>query len=168
MYDRELLTRCGVAAGRIDAALAAYAEAFGAVNLWQQPLPGAAEALARLAGGYALAIVSNSDGTVEQSLADTGICQAGPGRGTQLEVILDSQVVGVEKPDPKIFRIALERLGIPPDQAVHVGDTRFADIAGARAAGIRPIHLDPYGFCPQPEGHEQAPSLSAIADAAGY
>lgn len=109
--------------------------------------------------------MSNSDGTVEASLAQTGICQVGPGRGTPVEVILDSQVVGAEKPDPKIFRIALDGLGLEAGEVVHVGDTRFADIAGAQAAGIRPIHIDPYGDCPAPDGHEHARSLAEIVAA---
>jgi putative hydrolase of the HAD superfamily len=166
IYQRQLLTGCGVAASRIDAGLAAYADAFGAINLWQQPIAGAAQALADLhRTGVALAIVSNSDGTVQASLAATGICQTGPGPGTPIEVILDSQVVGSEKPDPGIFRIALERLGVDAADAVHVGDTRFADVAGARAAGIRVLHIDPYDECPAPSGHEHARDLAEIAAA---
>lgn len=164
VYERELLTRCGVT--DIDAALIAYTDAFAAVNLWQQPIAGAPEALAELAGsGAALAIVSNSDGTVQASLAATGVCQVGPGPGTRIDVILDSQVVGAQKPDPKIFAVALERLGVDAADAVHVGDTRFADVAGAQAAGIRVLHIDPYGECPAPSGHEHAKDLAEIAAA---
>ena len=92
-----------------------------------------------------LAIVSNADGSVEAQLAADGICQMGPGPGVEMDAILDSSVVKVAKPDPRIFEIALERLGgIDPSRAIHVGDTPAADCAGAQAAGITPILIDPY------------------------
>jgi FMN phosphatase YigB (HAD superfamily) len=49
----------------------------------------------------------------------------------------------VEKPDPRIFRLALERAGVGPDEAVYVGDLYSVDIRGARAAGIEAVLLDP-------------------------
>lgn len=91
-----------------------------------------------------LAVVSNADGTVERDLRADGICQVGSGPGTPVDAILDSTVVGVAKPDPAIFRLALERLGVTAERAIHVGDTR----AGARAAGIRPVLVDPFDLHP--------------------
>ena len=58
--------------------------------------------------------------------------------------MLDSSVVGVAKPDPRIFAIALERLGVAPEHAIHVGDTPAADVDGAIAAGVTPVLVDPY------------------------
>src|SRR5260221_11532235 len=52
------------------------------------------------------------------------------------DVIIDSQVVGVEKPNPKIFQLALDALNIPPDEAMYAGDIYAIDMLGARAAGI--------------------------------
>jgi len=97
--------------------------------------------------GLALAIVSNAEGTMEQALADHRICQVGDGDGVTVEVVVDSAVVGVAKPDPEIFAIALRELGIAPDRALHVGDSVYFDVEGARAAGVHAVHLDPYGFC---------------------
>jgi putative hydrolase of the HAD superfamily len=77
-------------------------------------------------------------------------------------VVLDSFVVGVEKPDPAIFHRALEVLGVPPERAIHVGDTGWADVAGARAAGVRPVHLDPHRFCPNPDDHEHVTDLDGV------
>lgn len=130
---------------------------------WTRPIPGAVDALRRLAAtGVAIAIVSNSNGTVEAELLAAGICQVGPGEGVPVAAVLDSGAVGIEKPDPRIFLAALEALGVSADRAVHVGDTKCADIAGAERAGVRPIHLDPHGFCPSPDGHEHVTDLDRV------
>ena len=57
-------------------------------------------------------------------------------------MIIDSHVVGVAKPDPRIFQIALERLGVAPDQSRFAGDIFSIDILGARAAGIEARLID--------------------------
>ena len=63
-------------------------------------------------------------------------------------------MVGVAKPDPGIFRIALDALNVPADGSVlHVGDSLRYDVAGAVAAGLQPVHMDPYGLCSAPGGH---------------
>jgi putative hydrolase of the HAD superfamily len=73
-------------------------------------------------------------------------------------------VVGVAKPDPAIFRIALDALGVPAsDTVLYVGDSLRYDVAGAIAAGLQPVHFDPYGYCPAPEGHRHVTSLAALA-----
>jgi putative hydrolase of the HAD superfamily len=80
-------------------------------------------------------------------------------------VVLDSAVVGVSKPDPRIFALALDALGVPQSASgtvVHVGDSLRYDVTGAIAAGVRPLHLDPYGFCPAPDGHEHIRRLDQI------
>jgi putative hydrolase of the HAD superfamily len=59
--------------------------------------------------------------------------------------VIDSGIVGVEKPDPRIFRIALDRFGIPASRALHLGDFFASDVLGARAAGIRHALIDPFG-----------------------
>lgn len=129
-------------------------------DLWSHPLPGVRGALRSLAGQYRLGIVSNSNGTVRSLMAELDLCQQGPGPATEVDVIVDSAVVGVEKPDPSIFAFAMEILGLSPDEVSYVGDTRAFDVAGARAAGLRPIHLDPYGFCAG-DDHEH---ITGIAD----
>jgi putative hydrolase of the HAD superfamily len=88
------------------------------------------------------------------------ICGVGSDDGEVAEVaiVVDSHVVGIEKPDPRIFTIALDALGIDATDAVYVGDTVFFDVEGARAAGLLPVHVDPYRFCPL-DDHEHTASL---------
>jgi putative hydrolase of the HAD superfamily len=161
-YHLAVAENCGVVAPHGDEAAASVREAM-AVASWRRLLPGSLEGLRRLAAtGVRLAIVSNSDGNAEAGLVGGAVCQVGAGEGVEVHVILDSHVVGIEKPDPRIFALALDRLGgIPPDRAVHVGDTVFADVVGARAAGIRPLHLDPHRFCPIND-HEHVSSLDDV------
>jgi FMN phosphatase YigB (HAD superfamily) len=106
--------------------------------LWRSVMPGVPEALGRLqALGLRLVVVSNSDGTVEQSLVDAGL-------RTYMTLVVDSALAGVEKPDPRIFLHALESAGALAGRTLHVGDIYHADVVGARAAGIHALLLDPY------------------------
>ena len=121
--------------------------------------------------GLPMGVVSNSDGSVEGDLRRLGVCHvpqdgSRPESGVPMGVILDSAVVGVAKPDPAIFRIALETLRVPADGAsgvLHVGDSLRYDVAGALAAGLQPVHMDPYGLCPAPAGHPHVRSLAELA-----
>ena len=79
------------------------------------------------------------------------------------ELVIDSQLVGVEKPDPRIFAIALERLGLPPAAALYVGDIYEVDVVGARRAGLDVILLDPLGLHAGRDVRT-APSVAAVAD----
>lgn len=112
-------------------------------NLWGRAHPFAGRVLADLHRlGVKLAVVSNSGGDLESLLDRHGLRQ-------DLDVVIDSTVVGVEKPDPRIFTLAAERLGITPGAAVHVGDLYSVDVVGARAAGVEPVLLDPGSLWPQ-------------------
>ena len=107
--------------------------------LWARPMEGARAALDALAAwGVRACCVSNSDGRAEHHLERFGV-RAG------LEFVVDSQLVGVEKPDPRIFGIALAKLGLPAERAVYVGDIRSVDEAGARATGMHFVLIDPFG-----------------------
>ena len=71
-----------------------------------------------------------------------------------LDAVIVSERAGVSKPDPRIFAIALEELDVRPEEAVMVGDSWKADIAGARAAGLRPVWFNPRRLPPpEPETH---------------
>lgn len=132
---------------------------------WTRVRDGAVDDLATLAAtGLRLALVSNTEhGHAERALRERGVCQVGPGPGVPVEAILDSALVGVAKPDPAIFRMCLARLGgIPPERAVHVGDSIRMDVEGARAAGLGAIHLDPYGLCPSRD-HDHEATLAGVA-----
>ena len=108
-------------------------------GLWTRPMEGARAALDGLAAlGLRCAVVSNSDGRAESHLRECDMLRG-------VEFVVDSHVVGIEKPDPGIFRIALDRLGVGAARALFVGDILSVDEAGARAAGMRFVLLDPLG-----------------------
>jgi putative hydrolase of the HAD superfamily len=159
------LESVGVARDQRDEALTRLRELWRgpSIDLWRQPVSGSVEGLRALAvSGRKLGIVSNADGTIERTLRRTEVCQVGTGPGVSVLAIVDSYVVGVAKPAPDIFRHALEPMGIVPDQATYVGDTRRYDIRGARAAGLHPIHFDPYRLCAAPGDHAHVQTLSEV------
>lgn len=91
--------------------------------------PDAADCLSALRGaGVRLGVVSNSAGTVRQDLASFDLLR-------YFTVVVDSTEAGVEKPNPAIFRVALQRLGVPGSRCWYVGDGLVNDILGAQAAG---------------------------------
>lgn len=162
-YNRAYASVCGVPDDALDEATAVLLAEFGLGNVWTRRIPGADAALVELAElGVALAVVSNADGTVERQLRDDGICQVGPGAGVEVGIVLDSGVVGISKPDPRIFELALDALGVAPDRAIHVGDTPAADVEGALAAGVRPVLIDPHHLHPDAPW-ERAASLLEVA-----
>jgi putative hydrolase of the HAD superfamily len=128
------------------------------LELWNSVLPGVPDALARLrAAGLRLVVVSNADGTVEEGLTRAGL-------RPHLHAVVDSQVVGFEKPDPRIFTHALGLFGSDPARTLHVGDFYAADVLGARAAGVHALLLDPHGDWGE-QDCAMAPSVPALAEA---
>jgi FMN phosphatase YigB (HAD superfamily) len=112
---------------RVAARFLADAEAAFARN---RPL------LEALAGRYRLGIVSNFYGNLDAVCRSAGLAPLFP-------VIADSQRVGAEKPDPAIFRAALEPLGAAPETTVFIGDSLKRDRAGARNLGMGFVWLAP-------------------------
>ncbi|HVM96941.1 MAG TPA: HAD family hydrolase [Candidatus Acidoferrales bacterium] len=86
--------------------------------------------------GFKLGVVSNADGRVAGSLAASGIAE-------HFICIIDSHVVGVEKPQARIFEIALDACGTSAAESIYIGDIYEIDVCGARAAGLNPVLLDP-------------------------
>lgn len=125
----------------------------GAIRFRAYPeVPGV---LARLrAGGARLAVVSNWDVSLHDVLERTGLRPL-------VDVVVISAELGVAKPDPAIFRAALDRLGAPADGAVHVGDSLEHDVAGARAAGLEAVLVARNG-APAPEGVRAVRSLAEL------
>jgi putative hydrolase of the HAD superfamily len=105
------------------------------------------------AAGYQLAVVSNAFGTVEADLQRLGICSVAGGTLPPVAVVIDSHLVGVAKPDPGIFNMALDALGVEPSRSIYVGDTVRFDVLGAQAAGLHPVHVDPFDLCHGDHGH---------------
>lgn len=97
-----------------------------------------------IGSGLPTAIVSNNNGTAPDQMREYGVCQVGPGPLPSVAAIVDSTLQGVAKPDPAIFAPALTALGHPPDRVLYVGDTVHADVAGATAAGMQAVQLDPF------------------------
>jgi putative hydrolase of the HAD superfamily len=125
-------------------------------NLWECVPEGTVGALERLAAGRRLAVVSNSNGTVRAKLQRLGLARF-------FDTIVDSLEEGAEKPDPRIFVLALERMGARPDTTLHFGDLYHVDVVGARAAGLRAVLLDPHGLYADYDC-VRVPSLAALAD----
>lgn len=153
-YFGGMLEAAGVPGRAVPAALERFAARHAERGLWECPMEGARQALDALARlGLRCAVVSNSDGRAEEHLANCGVREG-------LEFVVDSHLAGVEKPDPRIFALALDRLGIRPSRALFVGDIRSVDEAGARAAGVHFVLLDPYGDYAAPE----APAVRGITE----
>ena len=118
---------------------------FADAALWLRTAPGCVDGLRTLQStGVRLGIVSNADGLIQQRLQEHEICQVGAGPGVKVDCVIDSGAVGVSKPDPKIFQLALDAMGVEAEDAWYVGDMPGFDVAGARAAGLRPFVMDPY------------------------
>ncbi len=143
-YRRAVARACGVDDAAVDDAADALGRLFSPF-LWRRPLLESVAALWRLhRAGVPIGVVSNASGQVEATLAHQGVCQVGPGGGVPVACVVDSEVVGVAKPDPAIFAPALATIGLPAHRVGYVGDSVRNDVGGARAAGMVPFLLDPH------------------------
>lgn len=135
------------------------------LGLWTRVLPGTGEALGALrAHGLRLGVISNADGRVDRLLERAGLLPF-------FELVLDSAVVGVEKPDPRIFHIALEETGLRPEETLYVGDLYHVDVLGARSAGMRAVLVDPVAdheyACERIGAVTELPDYLGLDDGAG-
>jgi putative hydrolase of the HAD superfamily len=154
LYLSEMLSGLGIAdsAARREAAVRVAAEHKRA-NLWSRAADGAPETLETLrARGYRLACISNADGRVRALLETAGLSR-------YLEFVVDSFEAGFEKPDPRIFHTATDRLGMEPAACAYVGDIYEIDVVGAEAAGLAPVLI---GDGPAPEAVRRVPDLPAL------
>lgn len=144
-YNRAYVASVGVPDRDLDAAATMLGRTRTA-HLWRWPIPESVAALRRLhESGMPIGVVSNASGQIAEVLARSGVCQVGEGVGVPVRVVIDSHVVGVAKPDPRIFEPALEHFpGIDRARIAYVGDSVTMDVGGARAAGLVPILLDPH------------------------
>jgi len=141
-YFRILLREAGTPVEIRETIIDILWEAHESVGLWTVPAAGAPEIVRQLKDlGFRLGVVSNAEGNVQRDLDVAGY-------DGMFGTVVDSHLVGVEKPDPAIFRIALERLHSDPRTAVHVGDVPAIDVEGSRAAGIAPVLLDRFDLYP--------------------
>jgi putative hydrolase of the HAD superfamily len=142
-YFNLVLTEAGLALSDATAAALAELHAYHQTyNLWETVPDEVMPALAAFrAGGRRLVVLSNANGTLHRAFDRLGLT-------TSFDVIFDSYLEGVEKPDPRFFHIALERSGAEAATTMHVGDLYHVDVAGARAAGLTPALLDVGGLYP--------------------
>ena len=134
-------------------------------HLWRWPIPETLEALRALSGaGVPMGVVSNASGQIEEVLRRSGVCQRGVGPGVSMRVVIDSHVVGVAKPDPRIFDHALPHFAeFDPARILYVGDSVTMDITSAGAAGLHPVLVDPYDDHAGAD-FERVTSVAAIVD----
>ena len=104
--------------------------------------------------GLQLAVISNWDDGLPALLAELGLSR-------YFDEVLASAAVGLRKPDPAVFEVACERLGVSIERCVHVGDRPDADGGGAAAAGVRPIIIDRGGTLVDC-GYERVSALTEI------
>jgi FMN phosphatase YigB (HAD superfamily) len=129
-------------------------------NLWCKVPEGLGPALDAIRErGVKTAIISNSEGMLERLFKELGILG-------HFDTVVDSGIERIEKPDPRLFRVALDRFRIPRESALHLGDVYATDILGAQAAGIRCALIDPFGHY---EGRHadipRVPGVVAVAKA---
>ncbi len=126
-------------------------------GLWSAAIDGTVDAISRLRnGGIRVAVVSNSDGLVRESLSRAGF-------DGLFEFVVDSHEVGMAKPDPAIFVHALELLGVEPSGAWYVGDSIYHDVGGGIRAGLAAsVLVDPFGLAP-----EHSPRIDSVSQLPG-
>ena len=168
LYFDLILERLGIAASEATAAavleLYQYHQQF---NLWEcvpetvEPQLGEFRRL-----GLRLVTVSNANGRLSELFDRLGLSK-------YFDCVIDSFLEGVEKPDARLFEIALSRSGARAENTLHVGDLYHVDIIGARAAGISAVLLDAadlYGDCDCPRVRSLGELVQALrnqADGAG-
>jgi putative hydrolase of the HAD superfamily len=134
-----MLVKSGVPVANVAPLLEMIWQHHKRLNLWSVVPAGFNDAMSRIrALGVKVVLVSNSEGMLAELFDELGILES-------FDLLLDSGKVGVEKPDPRIFQLGLERYGVRGEQALHLGDTYATDVLGARAAGVRTALIDPHG-----------------------
>lgn len=102
---------------------------------WNIILPGTGQQLKEISDHFPIAVISNADGRIEDVLRKCGIAQL-------FRTITDSGLVGIEKPDPEIFRRALRSMNAAPEESLYVGDVYSVDYLGAIGAGMQGVLMD--------------------------
>lgn len=155
LYLRTLLAHGGVPMDAAEALIAPLRAEHDRLNLWRrvpQDLPAALDEAKRL--GLRVGVVSNSEGRLPELFAHVGL-------GDAFEIVVDSALEGVRKPDPEIFHRAVRRMGIAPERAIYAGDIPSVDVNGAHAAGLRAALIDPFEFYPE---HRSSPRFASVAE----
>jgi FMN phosphatase YigB (HAD superfamily) len=144
-YNFEYVRTVGVPAHNHDEAAFVLSRTRNA-HIWRAPINDSVRALRELnAAGMPIGVVSNASGQIQEILHRSGVCQVGSGDLAQVRCVVDSHIVGVAKPDPKIFDYAFPHFeGIERSRIAYVGDSVTMDVGGATAAGLIPVLIDPF------------------------
>lgn len=155
-YFNTLFLRCGIPEEDLTEVGLRVQALHERDHLWSWVNPNTPPALERLRDeGYRLGVISNADGRMEGRIRVGGIRDF-------FEFVLDSGTEGVEKPDPEIFLRAARRMGLEPEKILYVGDLYPPDVAGARAAGMEAVLLDPWNSLEYPV--PRIPDVAALPD----
>ena len=155
-YLHEFTRRLGVAESELGELTKRLVKSFQNLQLWSRVMPDTPAFLEGLvAQGYFLGVISNSTGTLEGQLIRLGLAR-------YFQAILDSAIVGIQKPHPGIFKLALQRAGVEGSEAVFVGDTYATDVGGAQLAGLTGVLMDGVGAYPD----AACPRISSLPELA--
>jgi len=158
LFMETLLRRAGVGPSLLDAGVYALRAEQSEFNLWRRVPPGLPEALERArGGGIRLGLLSNAEGRIAALMERVGLAEF-------FEVIVDSAVVGIAKPDPRIFAMAAQGLGLGAQQLVYVGDIPDVDVLGAHGAGMKAVLIDPYDHFPDFDRCPRCASVIEVID----
>jgi len=153
-YFVSLMAGSGVPGDQLGTVGERIRDAHRESHLWTWFDPMTVPALQQLKdAGYRMAVISNADGRVEGLMETAGIRDF-------FEFVLDSELEGVEKPDPEIFQRACRRMGVEPGESLYVGDLYPVDVLGARKAGMQAVLLDPLGNLDYPV--DRIPDVAAL------
>lgn len=135
---RSLLLEAGIAPERAEGLLAPLRSVHEDFYFWRAVPSDLPEALSRARdAGIRLGVVSNSEGRLQSVFERLNLLH-------WFEVVVDSHLEGVAKPDPRIFQIALERMGLNAERAIYAGDLPEIDLVGAHAAGMHATVVDAF------------------------
>lgn len=159
-YLGSLMTLIGAPEGEHKRLINLLAEGFRDIRTWSLVMPdtpGYLESLQKQ--GYFLGVISNSVGTLEAQLQNMALRD-------YFHAVVDSAIVGVEKPHPEIFQLALASAKAEPQEAVFVGDTLATDVGGAQLAGLHGVLIDRVGAYPGAECPRltSLPELTAVLE----
>jgi putative hydrolase of the HAD superfamily len=140
-YVRYLTEHLGITDDAERRAIAEWRRGFNVpIGLCHQADGEASKALRRARdAGLVVGVISNSNGSVQRALEIAGLAP-------DLDFAIDSSVVGISKPDARIFALGLLAVGAAPAETVYVGDSYFVDVVGARQAGLGAVLFDPGGM----------------------
>lgn len=153
-----LCRRLGIPDDEAEGLARAVYDAFGDAARWRA-YADVEPAFRRLkAAGTRVGIISNWDTRLEGVLVGLGL-------GPLVDTIVSSAVVGLHKPDPRIFELACARLDVEPERCAHVGDHYYADVVGAKAVGMTPVLIDRHGTGCETRGVALVSGLDELEEA---